>query len=87
MHNVGNSLAVLDSKLFILNSSALSLQKSELGFNKVIEMVQNSNANSNEKVSIEVFLEEFKEALSEDITSQILDASCGIERVKTMLQI
>ncbi len=82
LHNVGNSLAVLDSKLFILNSSALSLQKSELGFNKVIEMVQNSNANSNEKVSIELFLEEFKEALSEDITSQILDASCGIERVK-----
>ncbi|ABB44243.1 Cache sensor signal transduction histidine kinase [Sulfurimonas denitrificans DSM 1251] len=82
LHNVGNSLAILDSKLFVLKSSASSLQKSELGFNKVIEMVQNSHAKGEEKVSMEVFLEAFKEALSDDITSEILDVVDGIERVK-----
>ncbi|QHG92016.1 sensor histidine kinase [Sulfurimonas sp. CVO] len=82
LHNVGNSLAVLDAKLLMLQSVVTSLQKSELGFKRAIEMMQNSQAKSEEKNALILFLEEFNDILSEETTAQIVDISNGIQRVK-----
>lgn len=82
LHNVGNSLTMLDAKLLSLRSTVASLQKSELGFDKSIEMIHALEAGQEAKENLLAFMGAFKTALSEEITAEIIVTADEIYGIK-----
>ncbi len=82
LHNVGNSLTMLDAKLLSLRSTVASLQKSELGFDKSIEMIHALEAGQEAKENLLAFMGAFKTALSEEITAEIIVIADEIYGIK-----
>lgn len=82
LHNVGNSLTMLDAKLLSLRSTVASLQKSELGFDKSIEMIDALEAGQEAKENLLAFMRAFKTALSDEITAEIVTTSDEIASIK-----
>ncbi len=82
LHNVGNSLTMLDAKLLSLRSTVASLKKSELGFDKSIEMIQNLETKEEPKNNLLLFMYAFKVALSDEITAEIITISDEMASIK-----
>lgn len=82
LHNVGNALTMLDAKLLSLRSTIASLQKSELGFDKSMEMIRALEAREEAKEKLLSFMQAFKEALSDEITSEIVTTADEIYGIK-----
>lgn len=82
LHNVGNTLTMLDSKIRLLRDALGALKKSGLGVNKAVGMVQESEATLPQKEGMIKFLGAFNKALTEDVTSEIEEITIGIEQIK-----
>lgn len=82
LHNVGNALAGIDSKVARLKEVLSALKKSGLGVTRVKEMVNESSARDEQKSSIGVFLDSFEDALSNQVTKEIEEEVAGIEGIK-----
>lgn len=82
LHNVGNSLTMLDAKLLSLRGSVASLKKSELGFEKSIEMIKALEIGAAAKEKLLSFMQNFKEALTQEVTAEIIDSTDEIYNIK-----
>lgn len=82
LHNVGNSLTMLDAKLLSLRGSVASLKKSELGFEKSIEMIKALETGAAAKEKLLSFMQNFKEALTQEVTAEIIDSTDEIYNIK-----
>ena len=82
LHNIGNSLTMLDSKIRMLKNLSRALAKSEFGIEKVLSMLEQSGANKGEKEEIKKFLNDFNYALSHEVTAEIEDITNGIDGIK-----
>jgi signal transduction histidine kinase len=81
LHNIGNTLTMIDSKILSLRHIKEALEKSALGFKKVITLINQSDANAIQKEEINTFLVDFQKALSVDITQEIDEITTNIDTI------
>ena len=79
LHNIGNAITVLNSKVRLMKNVAQALQKTTLGFDKLIRLTTTSSATEAEKTELQSYIQEFDKALTENIVSEIQTISAAIE--------
>jgi signal transduction histidine kinase len=82
LHNIGNTLTMLDSKVRGLKNIVGALKKSGLGIDKIKSLISQSDANSQQKQDMYTFLDQFNKALSRDITNEIEQTTNRIDEIK-----
>lgn len=81
LHNIGNTLTMIDSKILSLRDVKNALEKSSLGFAKVVGLVDKSDANATQKEEINTFLHLFDKALTKDVTGEIDTIANSVESI------
>jgi C4-dicarboxylate-specific signal transduction histidine kinase len=81
LHNIGNTLTMIDSKILSLRDLKNALEKSTLGFTKLLDFVKNSDANATQQEEISRFIESFNKALTKDVTKEIETIANSIESI------
>jgi len=81
LHNIGNTLTMIDSKILSLHHVIEALEKSTFGFKKVMAFVDASDAKATQKEEMQSFLLDFQKALSEDITQELNEITSNIETI------
>ena len=82
LHNIGNSLTMLDAKTRMLANLSNALAKSGLGIQKVMQMLQGSGVRKDSLEQIENYLRAFENALSKDVKEELVEISDGINNIK-----
>jgi len=78
LHNIGNTITVLNGKVIMLRNLTQALQKSKMGFAKLQNMIGHLKADSQEKKELESYVSEFDKALSENVVEELKDISDSI---------
>ncbi len=81
LHNIGNTLTMLDSKILLLRQIEDALGKSGIGIGRVIGMISKSSATLEQKEEVNRFLQRFEKALTQDVTQEIEDVVNSIESI------
>ena len=81
LHNIGNTLTMIEGKVLSLLDLKRALEKSDLGIAKANSMVRNSDASLNQKEEIQGFLTLFGKALTEDVTHEIQEIATDIQSI------
>lgn len=82
LHNIGNALTMLDAKIRMLRKTVNALKKSELGFNKIIAMLDEGQDKFTNKTQIQTFVEEFSHAMTKDVIEEIEEIAQDIVKIK-----
>ena len=78
LHNIGNTITVLNGKVLLLRNIAQTLQKSKLGFKKLLSMLGELQVDAEEKKELELYVNNFDKALSEDVVDELKGISDSI---------
>ena len=87
LHNIGNTLTMIEGKILSLLDVKKALEKSGLGIKKANTMVEKSDANTQQKEEIGTFLSLFGKALTEDVTEEIQDIANDIKNINNQATI
>ncbi len=79
LHNIGNAITVLNSKVRLMRNVMQALQKSSLGFQKLHKLLSASSASQTDKEELRLYIDEFDKALSENIVNEMQSISNAIE--------
>ncbi len=82
LHNVGNSLTMLDAKIRLMKDVLLALKNSTLGFKKLQKLIDSSAATTPQKEELENFIDKFDNAISNDMFSEIQEITTDIQNIK-----
>jgi len=82
LHNIGNALTVLDTKIVYLRNITEALKKSGKGIQKVVTLLNETDATQDQKEKIGNFLGQFEKALSVNVTSELNKVTDGIFDIK-----
>jgi signal transduction histidine kinase len=75
LHNIGNAITVLNSKVRLMRNVTQALSKTSLGFQRLFKLVDTSSATQSQKEELRLYIEEFDRALSENIVTEIQSIS------------
>lgn len=79
LHNIGNAITVLNSKVRLMKNIMQALQKSSLGFEKLQKLLSATSATQMQKDELRSYISEFDRALSENIVTEMQNISSAIE--------
>jgi len=82
LHNIANSLTMLDAKVMLMKNVLVALSKTSMGFDRAKKLLESSSATTEQKEELGSYLHDFDKALSSDIFSEMEEITLSIESIK-----